>query len=505
MYLNKRNTYIILFSVILLIFSINLMTFKSGHNWGDDFSSYIGQAKSLVDGTVNEFVEADIFLNEHSTMDTGGLYGSWGFPLLLSPIYYFFGLDMFAMKVFVNLFFMFSLFVLFLLFKDRLSNLQNLLLIIIIAFNKWFFDFKDDILSDYPFLFFSLTSLLLIQRFVISKEIWINRFISYASIGVLIFLSSSIRPVGLVLLPTLFFIQLIEGSSGPRNILSFISDRISYVPYIIFVIFTATLTLIQPEGSATSIFRFLSTISIDRIIYDIKSYTLLPARFFPFLFIKLNVISFDYNKFSLIIYAAMLLFVFIGIKIRWKKDYLYLVYPLFTVIILMTFSRGQGFRLIIPIFPFFLYFFFIGLSTLTLSTDIFQIRADHIFGFGIILLSMVYISHTGYQNIAFNKTEVIEGPYSSDSTELFNYIKSNTDKDDPIIFYKARILPLYTGRKSFKIAYYNEIANSPARHIVCFKTGINICFFEIQKLRDNHDCMFENDTFIFCSLKKEPE
>jgi len=41
----------------------------------------------------------------------------------------------------------------------------------------------ENVLSDIPYFFFSLFSLLLIQKFVIMKKIWINRFVSFFLIG----------------------------------------------------------------------------------------------------------------------------------------------------------------------------------------------------------------------------------------------------------------------------------------------------------------------------------
>jgi hypothetical protein len=105
---DSRIYYIILLAIILSVFLINAISFREGHNWGGDFPQYIAQAKSLNDGTIDKLLENSTFRYEKSdsALLSPKLY-PWGFPILLAPIYHFFGFNIFAMKFFVNLFFLF--------------------------------------------------------------------------------------------------------------------------------------------------------------------------------------------------------------------------------------------------------------------------------------------------------------------------------------------------------------------------------------------------------------
>jgi hypothetical protein len=154
---NQKICYAILLAVILSVFLFNSISFQEGHNWGGDFPQYLAQAKSLNDGTLDRLMENSTFRYEKSdsVLLSPKLY-PWGFPILLAPIYHVFGFNIFAMKLFVNLFFLFSVAIVYLLFKDKISNIQNILIAAIIAFNPYFFNFKEHILSDIPFMFFSL-------------------------------------------------------------------------------------------------------------------------------------------------------------------------------------------------------------------------------------------------------------------------------------------------------------------------------------------------------------
>lgn len=510
MELSNKNSYTVLFILLIFVFILNILTFKNGHNWeNEDFVAYLNQTKSLANGTISELVSDNRFLIENSTTDTGTLIAPWGFPILLSPVYYVFGPDIYVMKVFTSLFFILSLPVVFFLFQDRLSNIDNLLLITVIAFNNWFFDFTDNVLSDIPFLFFSLVSLFLIKRFVLLKKIWVNKFFSFSLIGLSIFISSNIRSVGFTLLPALLFSQYVENRSSTTK-KSIALDKYNYVPYLVFILFSVAFSQILPTSEATSVyFSKLSQLSLSRIIFDIKYYFFLPSRFFPFLFLNLQGYGFEYNKFSLVIYAVMLLFLFIGILKNVKEDYLFFLYMLITMPVIMFFSSRQGLRLLIPILPFFLYFLFKGLSKISLSFEIFDNRNPfklgivHLFSAGLIIISFVYTVHSAYQNITFNKTNVIAGPYSDDSVKLFNYIKANTNKNEAVIFYKPRTMFLFAERKSFALNKstfsFDQLLNSRARYVACDKKE-NPYKLSPEDLRKNFNCPYENDTFIFCSL-----
>jgi hypothetical protein len=468
-------------------------------------------ARGIVEGTMDEVDSMNRYRFENSTKVVGGLSDVWGFPLILSPVYYFFGLDIFAMKVCVNIFFALSLLMIFFLFHKRLDRLAIILIVSTIALSKWFFVFKENVLSDYPFLFFSLLSLYLIQRFIIDREIWINRFVSYSLIGIFIFISYNIRPVGLVLFPTLLFAQLIEGKTSFNKTGDSFAAYIfiSLIPYLVFLIFNIIPALVMSGGSGTWAMNYFLDLTLKDLIFQIKYNLLLPARAFPFLIIKLNKHLFFYSKPSMLLYAIMLLTVFYGMIRNIKKDYLYITYILFTLFIIMTFSDIQGFRLLIPIFPFFLYFLFRGLTGIfapKFITDIYarlKVNTAIIFFLGLILISPFYIAKAAYQNINFNKTNAAEGAYSKVSSELFDYIKKHTKKSDSIIFRKPRSINLFADRNSFSLRSdftVEQLRNSPGDYIAYFKEFSSYSLSE-QDLKLNFNCMFENEAYLLCAIK----
>src|SRR4030095_7945340 len=122
------------------------------------------QAKSILNGTTLEFVEHNSFTIFESSNQIGPVAYPWGYPLILTPIYFLKGINPLALKLPGLFFYAGFLICLYLLFKNRVTPTENLLLICLFAFNPLLIQFLDQILSDVPFLFFSTVALFLITN-----------------------------------------------------------------------------------------------------------------------------------------------------------------------------------------------------------------------------------------------------------------------------------------------------------------------------------------------------
>ncbi len=89
----------LLIIIITLSLGIGASTLTRGHQWGDDFAWYIVQAKSILDGSTNEFMQQSAFTNGESTTHLGPLAYPWGYPLILAPVYATKGISPLALKL----------------------------------------------------------------------------------------------------------------------------------------------------------------------------------------------------------------------------------------------------------------------------------------------------------------------------------------------------------------------------------------------------------------------
>src|SRR5262245_11148296 len=137
-------TRVLAFSVILAAGGFFLATVREGHMWGDDFSLYILHAKNIAEGS--NYQETGYIYNPSYPMIGPKTYPPI-FPLMLAPVYKFFGMNLTAMKVIVILTFILTLPIIFLLFRNDLPGPYLVALIAVFGFNPYFWDFKENIVS----------------------------------------------------------------------------------------------------------------------------------------------------------------------------------------------------------------------------------------------------------------------------------------------------------------------------------------------------------------------
>jgi hypothetical protein len=489
---NSRIYYIILLAIILSVFLINAISFREGHNWGGDFPQYIAQAKSLNDGTIDKLLENSTFRYEKSdsALLSPKLY-PWGFPILLAPIYHFFGFNIFAMKFFVNLFFLFSIATVYFILKGKINNIQNILIIAIIAYNPYFFHFKEHILSDIPFLFFSLFSIFLIQQFIIKKRFLLNESSCYLLIGIFMFISYSIRVNGIILLPCLFLAQVFEYKYAIKeNSRKYLAVLKYLIPYTAFSVLIFIIGMILPRESTYA--DYFSLITLKGIFSNVSYYAKLPGHFFSTLIPKSGEI----------IYLITIPFVILGLLENIRKDYLYFAFSIFTVGIYILAPGRDGLRYLFPVIPFYLYFLFAGINKIGFILSNRDIKTDMglTIGIPLILLFILTISVDMYRQYNM-KDNIMPGPCQKDSVELFNFISLHTNKDSIIISNRPRVMTLYTNRKSARIINFDKIIESGAGYIVCRKNSQ--ADFEMKKKGHRVDKIFVNNTFNIYQLNTE--
>jgi hypothetical protein len=453
MFTFNKLKYYYLFAIIISLLIINIISVRNDHGWGD-FAQYITQAKSLHDGTINKMLDDSTYRYEKTDLAFLGpkLY-PWGFPILLVPIYHFFGLNIVIMKLYTSIFFLISLFVIHQIFKYKLNNTRNFALVAIIAYSPFFFYFKEKILSEIPFLLFSLISIYLIQQIVIRQKYYINEIMSYVIIGIFIFISYNIRSVGILLLPCLFLAQIVEYDKSNIKIHSIAKGLI---PWIVFIISQFLIDTVLPEDTdsyAKMFQQFYFEVIPNNIVYYSKIFSDFYPNYpiLPSLGEYINII-------------ALLLFL-LGLIEYSKKDYLYVSYIILTLCLYIVFPAIQGLRYFIPIIPFYVYFIIRGINLVGHKLSINNIIINIVL-FAVVLFNVLFILFNMYSQYSM-KNYIVDGPYEKESIELFNYISSNTDRNSIIVFFKPRAMTLYTDRKSAAIADFNKMNKSGADYIVC--------------------------------------
>lgn len=410
---DKQNL-VLLYLFIILISLFYILTIRHGHDWGDDFSMYIHHAKNIVEGI--NYGDTGYIYNKDASFIGPKTYPPI-YPILLSPVYYFYGLNLYAFKVVNILFYTCFLFVLLLSFKDELSSKYSMFLIAIIGLNPYFWDFKDNVLSDIPFLFFTYVTLYLISHTYYSEK-YSRKIINGIVIGVTIAISYGTRTVGFIMIPSIILYELLKFKR---------LTRLSVIITITFIIIAIIIRVFfHDDSSYLDQFGRKQNYIIRNIIDYIKA---------------LAYVWYSGNDMYSAILRRIILVVFsflslIGYIKKIKEELtIYEIYLIFYLAIIILWPSGQGTRFLIPIIPLYIYYAIIGITTIKYNKTIFV---------GIILLtSIIYIN--AYKNINYGPIKPIG---TKECTKLFTFIKDYTNKTDIIIFRKPRVLSLYTDRKS---------------------------------------------------------
>lgn len=230
----------IIFTLIAINVLLSFSTLLKGHDWGDDFSLYIAQAKVMCEGGFEQLKSQQLFTQTNNGYKLGPDFYPWGFPALITPAYKIFGFNLTVFKIVTFAWFPLLLWLLFVSFKNELGD-KMFYYIALFALSPVIFEFRDSIASDIPFMFFSTLGVLLIRRVVSEKEMIFNEIFSYSLLGIVIFFSYSVRTAGIVLLPTLLFTQLYEFFFNQEKLRNEKRKQIllHLIPYFLFSILFA--------------------------------------------------------------------------------------------------------------------------------------------------------------------------------------------------------------------------------------------------------------------------
>ncbi len=407
--------------LILLIGVFYLATLRQGQDWGDDFGMYIHHARNIVEGKPYD--------------DTGYVFNARRiigpksyppvFPLLLTPIYGEWGMNLTAMKVEIVLIFLLSLFAIYLSFKNDLHWLYLLGLVAVIGFNPQFWMFKDQIVSDFLFLLFVYLSFYFAHT---SERLGRTRGsqILYAVLIIFsIFLACGTRSIGLVLLPCLFIYYIFKskklGLAGISTLLLtpiviYLQTRYSQV----FNAYTGHLGINQKEF--------------------VLAYSKQLIQFFSEFWIN------GYSKaFRLVLFATLTGLAITGYVARVRKKGL-TCFELFLPLYLLPFVLlpiSVVLRFLIPVAPLMIFYSFLGIQAVSKLAQERQQKVERLIFIAVMVA--IFGSYAGqYTKLEYGPIQ--NGITKNEAQQLFEFVRNEVGENEVVVFRKPRALSLFTGR-----------------------------------------------------------
>jgi len=482
----RKINHTVLFVILLGITTLILYcTITNGNDWGDDFSLYIMQAKSILELNPLSSIVANRFTVENSSYTFGPIAAPWGFPVLLAPFYAVFGLNMIGLKLVGMISFLIFIVLLWVGFRKYHSPVWLLCLVCFFSLNPTMLSFTNQILTDLPFLLVSTASVLFMGRLVIEKRNLISPVWDHILLGAIIAGAFLIRTNGILLLITLAITQFValtlklrrgdfsngQFSTSSRNLFS---DRgvslkkllINLIPYAFFFCIVLLWEMILPQGGASNL-SALSNISINIIKHQLDYCIDLPVEFF---------IGVPHHY---LFYFASIPIAIAGIVRRYRSDYHIAVYIILTFALYISWQwwpSFPGLRYLFPILPFYFSFVITGLEIFQGGkTNLEQKLRKWVCLIPILIVLTYFVINSmgnAYANMIHHR-ETFSGPYTAPSQDMFSFIRSNTEKESTIVFFKPRLMRMITDRKSIMLRTKEELSR-----------GDYLCLYLTAQIRD---------------------
>ena len=187
--------------VILLTLVFYATSLREGHDWGGDYSQYLLHAQTFIEG--RDYTDLGYLYTPEIVV--GPRAYPPGYPAVLAPVLYLFGLNFVALKSVVLVFLAIAFVVYWHWARSFLPSRWALGAVLFLAVSPWLLKFSNLVLSDIPSLAMSLLSLYLIHR-CLSETPDARKFL-YVALSLI--LACSFRTASIVLVGSLVLYALL--------------------------------------------------------------------------------------------------------------------------------------------------------------------------------------------------------------------------------------------------------------------------------------------------------
>ena len=409
-----------LLGAIGLFYSV---TVRPGHLWADDFAMYVHHAQNIVEG--RPYAETGYIYNPRVPAYSPGLYPPV-FPLLLSPSYKLFGLNLLPMKLEQVAFFLLALAVAYGLWWRDLGSRYALGLIAILGCSPVFWLAKDSVLSDLPFLLFFYLAALIVQRAGGNGKF---RLVWAIALGLTLYAAMGTRAAGIALIPGLVLYVALR----QRELSRFTG---------IAVTICIALAVLQKYwiGSAPGGYvEQVHAITSHTVLFNLAEYLRALAGFW---------VASVRNAFSFLVLAIIALLTLAGVFFQYRRGFTIVeafLVPYLGILLLWPYAAGV--RALFPVIPWVAFLALIGLRGLSQK---FVPQYSEAAVWGLLLLLAIPFAE-GYR--AMNFGPIRENQGLPEFNQLCEAARNQSGPEDVFIYYRARALSLYTGRPASTYNY----------------------------------------------------
>ncbi len=426
--------------ILTIAFSIYILALTPRLGTIGDNAHYIILTKSLLQG---HFSSLNLPDNPPETV-----YG-FGLPLLLIPPAYFFP-DSYGMwKIVPLLFGLSSLLLIFLLFRNESGSRAGLVVMALAAVNPYLLIYSHLILTEVPYLFFSLLTILLVKKYALRSS-WMN--FSFLGAALALLMTYFTRTIGLSLFLAIVIFLCLGRQFKKAGAISLF--------FLFFGLLWAyrNYRLASPD-SHNYLGQFLmrnpyapqmGKANLNDVFFRVQS----NIKFYWYLTGKMiGGIGLGRPLFWAI--SGLTLLGFLS-RFRKKNNLIELYLVFYSAILLLWFWRGS--RFLVVVVPFLLWYFLQGVDLIFRKIP--DRRRLH-YGaksLQVIVLSLVLlVGVRGSYDIVKKRNAPYPPPWAN-YFAVAAWAKDNTPPDSLIMGRKSNLLYLFSGRKTVNYPFTTDSA-----------------------------------------------
>lgn len=406
-------------AVVLIgaVFCFHLFTLSRGSTWGDDWAMYVNHAYNLSHGRPYAF-PGYIFNPMYPTYAPTAYPA--GYPLLLTPVTAIWGLELRPIKVMNLLVLAAGLYWCWMWLRGRLHPALALTAVVMLGVAPFFWQMRDQMLSDVPHMAFSVL-------FFVGYDRWRSReSVNWkwaVLLGMALFYVYALRSIGLVLIGA-FALHLVFEPAARR--------KSGAIVMATAVVLWAVHNALVPSDSY---YKMLSLSASPRIVDQVYS-GLRPYVAEIGEFLRIHDDN-SVSAFGYIFTAFLTVFMLAGLM-RVRRWTLLETYICLYLLAIAFFPGYQGFRYLVGIFPFLLYYAFSFAENLPVRPLRYVVGA---------LLLVMFFAHT-VSWYGHNRKKPIIGDIVEEGPQRFMaFIRDSIPANAVIVADRPRIIALYTDRR----------------------------------------------------------
>ena len=300
-----------------------------------------------------------------------------------------------------------------------------MIILIFIGLYVNFFLTMESINSDIPFLLFCYIALNQIDTLLGGEAKKPINPLEHILTGIFIYLAYGTRSVGLILLPVALIYSILKNRK--------INSSIVISLFVSLILIIAQGLLIPQTGSYFD--------QIPKSLFEIVSVFLHSMEYYFEIFLK--IYPSDDMVFQSILFVFMVIGFAVGLSNHIRKGISSFDLFFFSYLLLMlVWPSYQSWRLLIPIIPIYFLYIVEGMYQIVglVKLDWLQ-KTIPVF----LLIGVVAFYAHSYSEVFPRPLSNIE---KNETQELFEFIRAETNSDDVILFFKPRVMALFTQRRS---------------------------------------------------------